>query len=63
MSFFIIILKGNHGITDDVYLSLPCVLNSNGVSHIIRQILTPDETQQLQKSAKIMRDVQTGLKI
>lgn len=56
------LFKGNHGIDDEVYLSLPCVLNSNGVSHVIRQILTSEEMKQLQNSAKLMHNVQVGLK-
>lgn len=63
--FFIMQLhfeQGEHGINEQVYLSLPCVLTSNGVSHIVKQILTESETNQLQKSAKLMHDVQVGLK-
>lgn len=55
-------LQGEHGISKEVYLSLPCVLTSNGVSHIVRQILTDSETTQLQKSAELMHQVQIGLK-
>ncbi|KAL9904155.1 lactate dehydrogenase isoform 1-T1 [Glossina fuscipes fuscipes] len=53
---------GEHGIDKDVFLSLPCVLNANGITHMIRQILTTDEIQQLQKSASIMAEVQANLK-
>lgn len=56
------LVKGEHGIDKEVYLSLPCVLGSNGVSHIVKQILTDEETQQLQKSAEVMHKVQEGLK-
>lgn len=55
-------VKGEHGIDKDVFLSLPCVLNSNGVTHVVKQILTQTEIDQLQKSANIMSDVQAGLK-
>uniref|UniRef100_A0A0K8TLG7 L-lactate dehydrogenase n=1 Tax=Tabanus bromius TaxID=304241 RepID=A0A0K8TLG7_TABBR len=53
---------GEHSIDKDVFLSLPCVLNANGVTHIVKQILTPTEISQLHKSANLMHEVQTGLK-
>ncbi|XP_055842113.1 L-lactate dehydrogenase [Episyrphus balteatus] len=55
-------VMGEHGIDKDVFLSLPCVLNSNGVTSIVKQILTPTEIEQLQKSANLMDQVQAGLK-
>ncbi|CAH0746167.1 unnamed protein product [Diatraea saccharalis] len=55
-------LKGEHGIEDEVFLSLPCVLGSAGVSDVIRQPLTEAETAQLRKSAEIMAQVQAGIK-
>ncbi|XP_065360454.1 L-lactate dehydrogenase [Calliphora vicina] len=55
-------VKGEHGIDKDVFLSLPCVLNANGVTHVVKQILTQTEIDQLQKSANIMSEVQAGLK-
>lgn len=45
-----------------MYLSLPCVLGRNGVSHVVKQILTEAETKKLQDSAKIMSEVQAGIK-
>lgn len=56
------LIKGEHGVHNDVFLSLPCVLGSNGVTHIVRQHLTPDETKALQNSADLMHKLQTGLK-
>ncbi|CAH2985478.1 unnamed protein product [Chilo suppressalis] len=55
-------LKGEHGIEDEVFLSLPCVLGSTGVSDVIRQPLTDSETQQLRKSAELMAQVQAGIR-
>ncbi|XP_045784269.1 L-lactate dehydrogenase [Maniola jurtina] len=55
-------LKGEHGIEEDVFLSLPCVLGSNGVSDVIRQPLTDKELDQLRKSAHLMAQVQVGIK-
>ncbi|CAH0716708.1 unnamed protein product, partial [Brenthis ino] len=54
-------LKGEHGIEEDVFLSLPCVLGSNGVSDVIRQPLTEKELNQLRKSAHLMAQVQAGI--
>ncbi|XP_053677271.1 L-lactate dehydrogenase [Anopheles nili] len=56
------LVKGEHGIEDEVYLSLPCVLGRNGVSHVVKQILTPEETKKLQASATLMAQVQAGIK-
>ncbi|XP_018335394.1 L-lactate dehydrogenase-like [Agrilus planipennis] len=45
----------------DVYLSLPCILSSCGVSYIVRQQLTEKEKNLLQKSADKMNEIQSGL--
>ncbi|XP_075990870.1 L-lactate dehydrogenase-like isoform X2 [Anticarsia gemmatalis] len=55
-------LKGEHGIEEDVFLSLPCVLGSSGVYDVIRQPLTDTERAQLHKSAQLMASVQGGIK-
>lgn len=55
-------VMGEHHIDKDVFLSLPCVLNANGVTSIVKQILTKTEVDQLQNSANIMAEVQAGLK-
>lgn len=56
------LVNGDHGIKQQVYLSLPCVLTSNGISHVVKQILTKDEEAQLQASAELMHTVQQDLK-
>lgn len=56
-------LTGHHGITEDVFLSLPCVLGENGVTSIVHQILTDEERELLQKSANTIHDVQKNLKL
>jgi len=55
-------VKGHHGITEDVFLSLPAILGENGVTHVIKQTLTKEEIEQLQKSAATLNEVQQGLK-
>lgn len=62
ISFPLFHSQGEHGINEEVYLSLPCVLTANGVSHIVKQILTEPETKKLQDSARVMQEVQVGLK-
>ncbi|XGW13022.1 hypothetical protein V3C99_013569 [Haemonchus contortus] len=56
-------VKGLHGITDDVYLSLPCVVGTNGVTHIIKQNLNEEEIAQLHKSWKTLFEVQSQIKL
>lgn len=54
--------QGMHGVEDEVFLSLPCVLGQNGVYDVIRQPLTDTEAAQLRKSAELMGQVQEGIK-
>uniref|UniRef100_A0A915C940 L-lactate dehydrogenase n=1 Tax=Parascaris univalens TaxID=6257 RepID=A0A915C940_PARUN len=56
-------VNGLHGIHDDVYLSLPCVLGQNGLTHIVKQNLNQKEVEQLQSSASQLLAVQKGLNI
>lgn len=56
------LIKGEHGIDKEVFLSLPCVLGSEGVTHIVRQYLNPDEIKKLHTSADLMHKVQSGIK-
>ncbi|XP_058264825.1 L-lactate dehydrogenase B-B chain [Hemibagrus wyckioides] len=55
-------VKGMYGISDQVFLSLPCVLNSRGVSSVINMNLTQDEVSQLKKSADTLWNIQKDLK-
>jgi L-lactate dehydrogenase len=55
--------QGLHGIESDVFLSLPCVLGENGLTHIVKQALTDGERQQLYMSAKTLQDVQNSLSL
>ncbi|KAF7988406.1 hypothetical protein HCN44_000979 [Aphidius gifuensis] len=57
-----IMVAGNHGISNEVFLSLPCTLGENGITFIVQQKLTEDERKLLQTSAKTMHQVQSGLK-
>jgi L-lactate dehydrogenase len=54
-------LQGYHGINEEVFLSLPCILGENGVNFIVHQTLAKDEEEKLQKSAKTINEVQAGI--
>ncbi len=41
---------------DDVYLSLPAVVNRHGVNRIVRLSLSSEEEQQLKHSAELLRE-------
>ncbi|CAL2032935.1 unnamed protein product [Caenorhabditis brenneri] len=45
-------VKGFHGINDNVYLSLPVVLGSAGLTHVVKQHLTEAEVKKFQSSAE-----------
>lgn len=54
-------MQGTYGISEEVYLSLPCVLNGGGVASVINMTLTDDEVTQLQASARTLWDIQKDL--
>uniref|UniRef100_A0A1I7YID3 L-lactate dehydrogenase n=2 Tax=Steinernema glaseri TaxID=37863 RepID=A0A1I7YID3_9BILA len=56
-------VKGVHGIDGDVYLSLPCVVGVNGITHVVKQDLNAKEVEQLQKSAAQLLEVQNSLQL
>uniref|UniRef100_A0A8C2EWK7 L-lactate dehydrogenase n=1 Tax=Cyprinus carpio TaxID=7962 RepID=A0A8C2EWK7_CYPCA len=55
-------VKGMYGIGEEVYLSMPCVLNSSGVVSVINMTLTDEEIAQLKKSADTLWGIQKDLK-
>lgn len=55
------LVDGVHGIDKEVFLSLPCVVNSQGVTSIVQQKLTDEEIIKLQASANLMDSVQKGI--
>uniref|UniRef100_A0A2K5JJF4 Lactate/malate dehydrogenase N-terminal domain-containing protein n=1 Tax=Colobus angolensis palliatus TaxID=336983 RepID=A0A2K5JJF4_COLAP len=56
-----ITIKGFYGIKDDVFLSVPCILGQNGISHLVKVILTPEEEACLKKSADTLWGIQKEL--
>ncbi|KAM9387430.1 L-lactate dehydrogenase A chain-like [Phaethornis superciliosus] len=55
------IVKGMHGIKEDVSLSVPCILGSNGITDVVRMILKPEEEYKLRKSADTLWGIQKEL--
>uniref|UniRef100_A0A2K6K4Z7 L-lactate dehydrogenase n=1 Tax=Rhinopithecus bieti TaxID=61621 RepID=A0A2K6K4Z7_RHIBE len=55
-------VKGMYGIENEVFLSLPCILNARGLTSVINQKLKDDEVAQLKKSADTLWDIQKDLK-
>lgn len=56
-------VKGLHGIKEEVYLSLPCVVGSNGITAVVKQNLNKEESSKLHKSAAALLEVQESLVI
>lgn len=54
-------LQGMYGISEEVYLSVPCVLNSGGVASVVNMTLTEEEVAKLQASANTLWDIQKDL--
>nr|XP_009480396.1 PREDICTED: L-lactate dehydrogenase A chain isoform X2 [Pelecanus crispus] len=55
------IVKGMHGIKEDVFLSVPCVLGNNGITDVVKMILKPEEEEKLRKSADTLWGIQKEL--
>lgn len=55
------LVKGMYGIDKEVFLSLPCVLNANGVATIINLTLTDQELKTLHSTAHLMDEIQKGI--
>lgn len=50
-------VKGLHGIEKEVFLSLPCTLNTNGISSVVNINLSDDEKKRLKASADFIDEV------
>ncbi|XP_012692821.1 L-lactate dehydrogenase A chain [Clupea harengus] len=55
------LVKGMHGVTEEVFLSVPCVLGNSGLTDVVKMTLKPDEEAQLKKSAETLWGVQKEL--
>ncbi|KAJ8945961.1 hypothetical protein NQ318_016789 [Aromia moschata] len=56
-----VFVKGMHNLDFDVFLSLPAVLGSEGVTDVLVQKLTSSERCSLKFSAALMAEVQAGI--
>ncbi|KAM3926049.1 L-lactate dehydrogenase A chain-like [Leptodactylus fuscus] len=54
-------VKGFYGIDNEVFLSLPCVLGSNGLIDVVNQKLQDAEAAQLKSSADTLWNIQKDL--
>ncbi len=54
-------VRGMHGITEDVFLSVPCSVGSHGVRRVIDMPLTQSEIDGFLKSAETVWKVQEGI--
>ncbi|XP_063971134.1 L-lactate dehydrogenase-like isoform X3 [Lytechinus pictus] len=57
------VAKGFHGIEHQVFLSLPCILGQDGITHVIKQTLNTKEQAQLQSSANTLWDIAKSLEL
>ncbi|XP_054581518.1 ubiquitin-conjugating enzyme E2 variant 3 [Eptesicus fuscus] len=56
--------KGYYDINSEVFLSLPCILGTSGVSEVIKSTVQEDRvTEKLQSSASTLHDLQQQLKL
>uniref|UniRef100_A0A3Q0SQ16 Lactate/malate dehydrogenase C-terminal domain-containing protein n=1 Tax=Amphilophus citrinellus TaxID=61819 RepID=A0A3Q0SQ16_AMPCI len=59
---FVCFMQDMYDIGEEVFLSLPCILNSSGVSSVVNMTLTDDEVSQLKNSANTLWGIQKDLK-
>lgn len=52
-----------HGVKDEVFLSVPCVLGNSGLTDVIHMTLKKNEEEQLIKSAETLWGVQKELQL
>ncbi|KAL3061814.1 hypothetical protein OYC64_009865 [Pagothenia borchgrevinki] len=55
------LVQGMHGVKDEVFLSVPCVLGNSGLTDVIHMTLKAEEEKQVQKSAETLWGVQKEL--
>ncbi|XP_036390880.1 L-lactate dehydrogenase A chain [Megalops cyprinoides] len=55
------LVQGMHGVKDEVFLSVPCVLGNSGLTDVVHMTLKLEEEQQLIKSAETLWGVQKEL--
>uniref|UniRef100_A0A8C9DM86 Lactate/malate dehydrogenase C-terminal domain-containing protein n=1 Tax=Prolemur simus TaxID=1328070 RepID=A0A8C9DM86_PROSS len=59
----ILLQGGLYGINEEVLLSVPCILGDNGITHLVKIKLTPEEEAHLKGSADKLWEIQKELKL
>ncbi|XP_057693677.1 L-lactate dehydrogenase B-B chain-like isoform X2 [Corythoichthys intestinalis] len=54
-------VQGMYGITEEVYLSIPCVLDGGGVASVVHVSLSDDEAAQMRASGSALWDIHKEL--
>ena len=65
MIFRVIIIvynKDKYNISEDVFLSLPCVVGNSGIVNVVAQNLSSEEIKKLKESAIKLDQVQKEIK-
>lgn len=57
------LVDGWNGISDEVFMSIPCVIGESGVNLVLNQVLNEQELAKVQESAKTMRKIIEGIKL
>ena len=55
--------EGWNGITEEVFISLPCVVGERGISHLVSMKMTESELNKVKESVKRLREVMDGIEI
>ena len=53
--------QGRYGIKEDIFTSVPCLIDSTGVSSIINLTLSPEEEKKLMKSVSTLQEIIKGI--
>jgi L-lactate dehydrogenase len=55
-------VKGLYGINKEVFLSLPCIMNCNGIASVVNLTLSDEERSQLHAAANLMDEIQKSIR-
>ncbi|XP_051161924.1 L-lactate dehydrogenase-like [Leptopilina boulardi] len=57
------LMQGHYEICHEIFLSIPCVLGENGITHVVRQRMTELERKLYQTSANVVNNIQKNIKL
>jgi L-lactate dehydrogenase len=55
--------EGWNGITDELFLAIPCVIGERGVSHIVSMKMSEAELNKIRESATALKEVMNGIQL